>query len=42
VTTTGRFAVGIIAPNQARGWTLKQISPGILAWTTSAGRHYVV
>jgi HNH endonuclease len=27
---------------QARGWALKQISPGILSWTTPSGRHYVV
>ena len=27
---------------QARGWALKQVSPGVLAWTTPSGRHYVV
>jgi hypothetical protein len=26
---------------QARGWALKQVSPGVLAWTTPSGRHYV-
>jgi hypothetical protein len=26
---------------QARGWELKQVSPGVLAWSTPSGRHYV-
>jgi len=25
---------------QARGWTLKQASPGVMTWTTPAGRRY--
>ena len=25
---------------QARGWALKQASPGVLAWSTPSGRHY--
>jgi len=27
---------------QARGWTLKQVSPGVLTWGTPAGRRYTV
>jgi len=26
---------------QARGWALKQIGPGVLAWSTPSGRHYI-
>jgi hypothetical protein len=25
---------------QARGWTLEQTSPGVMTWTTPAGRRY--
>ena len=27
---------------QSRGWALEQVSPGVMAWTTPAGRRYVV
>ena len=27
---------------QARGWTLVQVSPGVLTWSTPAGRRYTV
>ena len=27
---------------QARGWTLEQVSPGVLTWSTPAGRRYTV
>jgi hypothetical protein len=27
---------------QARGWTLQQTSPGLMTWTTPAGRRYTV
>jgi hypothetical protein len=30
------------AAKQARGWTLKQASPGVMNWTTPAGRRYTV
>jgi hypothetical protein len=30
------------AVKQARGWTLEQPSPGVMAWTTPAGRRYTV
>jgi Domain of unknown function (DUF222) len=26
---------------QAQGWTLKQASPGVMTWTTPAGRRYI-
>jgi len=26
---------------QARGWALNQVSPGVFAWSTPSGRHYV-
>jgi hypothetical protein len=26
---------------QACGWELKQVSPGVLAWSTPSGRHYL-
>lgn len=40
--TTRRSAAGITVPKQARGWALKQVTPGVLAWTTPSGCHYVV
>ena len=27
---------------QARGWVLEQVSPGVLTWSTPAGRRYIV
>jgi Domain of unknown function (DUF222) len=30
------------AAKQARGWTLEQTSPGVMTWTTPAGRRYIV
>jgi len=30
------------AVKQARGWTLEQPSPGVMTWTTPAGRSYTV
>ena len=30
------------AAKQASGWRLEQASPGVMAWTTPAGRRYVV
>ena len=30
------------AAKQARGWALEQTSPGVMSWTTPAGRRYTV
>jgi hypothetical protein len=30
------------AVKQARGWTLEQSSPGVMTWTTPAGRRYTI
>jgi len=27
---------------QARGWALEQANPGVLTWTTPAGRRYTI
>ena len=27
---------------QSQGWTLRQVSPGVMTWTTPAGRRYTV